>query len=217
MRLAGLVLRLTQNGRLLGRWSLSGAPLEMCLTDAESGEVVGVFSAALPERERSDELPVPTQVSGPERIPGDDLTMPLPETQVHAGGKEVSATIDVEAELWVRSRGQWQKRGVLKPGQKASFVGSKVRLKRNGVLVVEPGPTLSGGADLPTGGELEIHVGQEPLRFPPGTSVILTSPEGGGFYVKSRLGDTGFRTIVEHSTDWVSPTNTYVPPSSDWG
>ena len=183
--------------------------MEMRLKDADTGKVLGVFSAAVPTGVATDEVPIP-KVS--QRAPGDDLTMPMPE----ATG-EISTTIDVEAELWVRSGTQWQRRGALKPGQRAQFMGSKIRLKKNGVLVVEPGPSLSGGAELPSGGDREIHAGQEPLRFPPGTSVILTTPSGLGFYVKNRLGDTGFRPIVEHSSDWVSPTKTYVPPASDLG
>lgn len=210
--MAGLILELTQNGQKIGEWSLEAAPVEMRLKDAETGKLVAVFSAAsaefLPQQGESntDELPVPVS----HRPLGDDLTMPLPEATA-----EISASIDVEAELWVRMGSQWQRRGALKPGQKASFLGAKVRLKRNGVLVVEPGPSLSGGAELPNGGEREIHAGQEPMRFPPGTSVILTAPQGRGFYVKNRLGDTGFRAIVEHSSDGVFPTNTYVPPTSD--
>ena len=214
--MAGLILKLTQNGRLLGRWSLEGAPLEMSLTDAETGKVVANFTATAPGQE-ADELPLPTELTPLLRNPGDDLTMPLPESGEAAARVESSATIDVEADLWVRRGDRWQKRGSLRPGQKASFLGSKVRLKRNGVLVVEPGLELSGGAELPNGGELEIHSGQESLRFPPGTSVILTSPHGRGFYIKNRLGDTGFRPIVEHSSDVSSSTNTYIPPSSDWG
>jgi hypothetical protein len=209
-RLAGLIVELTQNGRKIGEWTLEAAPMEMRLKDAETGKVLGVFSASVPTGNATDEVPLPKALS--QRSPGDDLTMPLPEATA-----EISATIDVEAELWVRSGAQWQRRGALKPGQKAQFMGAKVRLKKNGVLVVEPGPSLSGGAELPNGGDREIHAGQEPLRFPPGTSVILTTAQGGGFYVKNRLGDTGFRPIVEHNSDGVSPTNTYIPPASDLG
>jgi hypothetical protein len=210
IELAGLIVELTQEGRKIGEWTLEAAPLEMRLKDAETGKVLGVFSASAPTDVPTDEVPLPKVLS--QRPFGDDLTMPLPE----ATG-EISTAIDVEAELWVRGGRQWQRRGALKPGQKAQFLGAKVRLKKNGVLVVEPGPSLSGGAELPSGGDREIHAGQAPLRFPPGTSVILTSSEGMGFYVKNRLGDTGFRTIVEHNSDWVSPTNTYVPPASDLG
>jgi hypothetical protein len=208
--LAGLIVELTQNGRKIGEWTLEAAPVEMRLKDAETGKVLGVFSASLPTDKATDEVPLPKALS--QRPSGDDLTMPLPEAT-----PAISATIDVEAELWMRTETQWQRRGALKPGQKAQFMGAKVRLKKNGVLVVEPGPSLSGGAELPSGESREIHASQEPLRFPPGTSVILTTPQGWGFYVKNRLGDTGFRPIVEHNSDWVSPTNTYIPPASDLG
>jgi hypothetical protein len=207
---AGLVLELTQNGRSLGRWTLGESPIEMFLTDAETGKVVGVFSAASPFNDASEKLFSADDVAV--RVPGDDLTMPLPEPT-----GEISATIDVEAELWVRSGAQWQRRGVLKPGQKASFHGAKIRLKKNGVLVVNPGPSLSGGAELPGGREQQIKECSEPFRFPPGTSVILTSSLGLGFYIKNRLGENGFRPIVEHNNDWVSPSKTYIPPSSDLG
>jgi hypothetical protein len=189
---------------------LGEAPIEMCLTDAETGKVVGIFSAASPFNNTSEKLFSADEVAV--RVPGDDLTMPLPEPT-----GEIDPTIDVEAELWVRSSAQWQRRGVLKPGQKASFHGAKVRLKNNGVLVVDPGPSLSGGAELPGGREQQIKECSESLRFPPGTSVILTSPQGLGFYIKNRLGENGFRPIVEHNTDWVSPSKTYTPPSSDLG
>ena len=208
--MAGLILELTQNGRSLGRWTLGDSPIEMRLTDPETGKVVGVFSAVSPRDSAPEELFSADEAAV--RFPGDDLTMPLPEPT-----GEISATIDVEAELWVRSSAQWQRRGVLKPGQKASFHGAKVRLKKNGVLVVDPGVSLSGGAELPGGREQQIKECSEPLRFPPGTSVVLTSPQGLGFYIKNRLGENGFRPIVERHADLISPPKTYIPPSSDLG
>ena len=157
-----------------------------------------------------DELPLVPSMTRPA---GDDLTMPLPESE---DWKEASMPVDVSAELWTRSGGRWQQRGRIQAGQKARYGDALVRLKKNGELVVMPGESLSGGADLPNGMDMEILAGRKAHRFPPGSSVILTSPQGKGFYVKSQLGETGFRPIVEHSSDWAVENANYVPPSSDW-
>ncbi len=102
-----LILRLEQRGQTLGEWTLSGGPLSMSLRDPSTGETVAVFRASLPggpapgepfdaptEASRVDEAPatqpglshydeigvVGLSADGePERIPGDDFTMPNPE------------------------------------------------------------------------------------------------------------------------------------------
>ena len=202
-------LRVTQNGRVVGEFSLEDGELALEVRDDSSGRVVLQLQATAPGS-ALDELPIVKPMTRPE---GDDLTMPLPETE---DWKEESMPVDVSAELWTRSGGRWQQRGRINAGQKARYGDALVRLKKNGELVVIPGEGLSGGADLPNGMDMEILAGRKAHRFPPGSSVILTSPQGKGFYVKSQLGETGFRPIVEHSSDWAVESASYVPPSSDW-
>ena len=78
-----LVLRVRRGGKLIGSWTLGDEPIEMALFDEETGAELGVFTArgaALAPRRAEpapglDELPI----LRPERIQGDDFTVPFPE------------------------------------------------------------------------------------------------------------------------------------------
>ncbi|NOY24745.1 MAG: hypothetical protein GXP62_02635 [Oligoflexia bacterium] len=74
--LTRLVLRIERDGRLLGSWSLSDAPLQMKLVDVATGRVTACFTASAdrPQAGGVDEVPVVLP-----RLGGDDFTMPLPE------------------------------------------------------------------------------------------------------------------------------------------
>lgn len=204
-----ITLQLLQNGQLLGEWALAPGELELRLRDPQTGQEIAVMTAkGVPGV--WDEL---NRESLYESEVEHELTMPLEEIDL----PDPTNVSDVEAELWTRSDRGWQKKGALRMGQKATYGQAVVRLKRTGELVVSPGPRLSGGAELPTGGDIDIPEGSPAHRFPPGTSVILTSPSGRGFFVKSCLGDLGFRPIVERTREADISLSTYVPPHSDWG
>jgi len=71
--MARLVLKIRRGNQVIGSWSLGDQPLEMVIEDAQTGQVLGRFTA-----EGSDETTLhPISAT---RSDGDDLTMPLPES-----------------------------------------------------------------------------------------------------------------------------------------
>jgi hypothetical protein len=88
------------------------------------------------------------------------------------------------AEVWVRRQSEWRSGGSLKPGQRAVSRGGWVRLRRDGRLVVRPGPSLSGSATLADGSAVEIDKDVPPVELPAGASVLLRAGEY-GLYVRS--------------------------------
>ena len=201
-----LTLHMLLNGETVAEWVLPAGKVELSLRDAHTGQEVAILRpqglvGRLDERELE---PVGEH-------PEPELTLPLEELCLASENSETH----VEAELWTRSSRGWQKRGILKVGQKATYGEAIVRLKRSGDLVVTPGPRLTGGAELPVGGDLHIPAGHQVHRFPPGTSMILTSPCGRGFFVKSQLGDVEHRPVVERTRQTQVTQSTYKPPPSD--
>ena len=213
--LAGLILQLSQDGQVIGRWELGGKPLKMTLEDPETGQVVGEFTAAGPDLDSFyDDVTSIRDDSDHE----EDLWSAEQQVEKTAGlvGDNASEFSSFEAEIWLRSStGQWQKSATLQVGQKACYRDARIRLKEDGSLVVEPGQCFSGGAELPEGGEQTIEPGQQATRFPFGTGVILTAASGHGFYVKTRRTETDSRPLVEHHSNWSGVHNSYEPPSSD--
>ena len=213
--LAGLILQLSQDGQVIGRWELGEKPLKMTLEDPETGQVVGEFTAAGPELDSFYD-----DVTSIHDVAEHEEDLWSPEQQIGTTSDPSPSTPEdlaiFEAEMWLRSTtGQWQKSAVLQVGQKACYRDARIRLKVDGSLVVEPGKCFSGGAELPEGGEQTIEPGQKASRFPFGTGVILTAPSGHGFYVKTRRIETDGRPLVEHHSRWSGPSNSYEPPSSD--
>jgi hypothetical protein len=88
------------------------------------------------------------------------------------------------AEVWVRRQSEWRSGGSLRPGQRAVARGGWVRLRRDGRLVVRPGPTLAGSATLLDGQSVEIARDVAPVELPAGASVLLRAGEY-GIYVRS--------------------------------
>ena len=196
-----LRLQLLQNGQVLGEWSVDPGETVVRVMDPETGRELGRISSSglgvgmlEPELEEEPELTLPIEES-----------VPAVPDRVHVAS----------AELWVRSSRGWQKRGMLRTGQKATYGSATIRLRQAGELVVHPGALLSGGAELPSGGDLQISQGDRSHSFPPGTSVILTDVRGFGVFVKSRLGDRGFREVVERTGQSIDDSREYEPPISD--
>jgi len=211
--LAGLILQLSQDGQVIGRWELNGKPLNMTLEDPETGQIVGEFVASAPELDSfyDDVTSIHAVTEHEEDLWSSEQEKESVRPELAADGCE-----GMEAEMWLRSTtGQWQKSATLRVGEKARYRDASVRLKRDGSLVVEPGRCFSGGAELPQGGEQTIVPGQAPTRFPFGTGVILTTPSGHGFYVKTRRNEAEDRPLVEHHSNWSGESNAYEPPSSD--
>ncbi|MEC7946153.1 MAG: hypothetical protein VX265_01215 [Myxococcota bacterium] len=94
------------------------------------------------------------------------------------------------AEVWVRRQSEWCSGGSLQPGQRAVSRGGWVRLRRDGLLVVRPGPALSGSATLADGSAVEIDKDMPPLELPAGASVLLRAGEH-GLYVRSEAWSGG--------------------------
>ena len=118
-------LRITQNGRDLGEFSLSDGGLSLEVRDDATGEVVLQLQAATPtSHQRWTSCRLFLSMTRPA---GDDLTMPLPESE---DWQEPSMPVDVSAELWTRSGGRWQQRGRIQAGQKARYGDALVRLKK---------------------------------------------------------------------------------------
>ena len=203
-----LTLHMLIDGEMVAEWTLPAENVELSLRDPQTGQELAVLRPqGLVNRHAECELEPIGEQSEPE------LTLPLEDEGLTPESSELS----VEAELWTRSPRGWQKRGSLKMGQKATYGEALVRLKRSGELVVTPGPWLSGGAELPAGGDLHIPAGKQSHRFPPGTSIILTSPRGRGFFVKSQLGDVEHRPVVERTREAQVTQSSYQPPLSDLG
>ena len=328
-----LVLRVRRGRQLLGTWKLDDAPLEMAIVEADSGRVLGRFTAAGGDAEPDtvdtqpapagarqgglDEVPV---VVPAHRMSGDDFTMPLPESgeateptadlvtdtaeteeadlaarfgrsrprpipnlasregaesevdtvgvlgdlptqeappelQDDAGildepdlldglddlgdaglldedtgirrapdlglrpspggddldlegleddlGADLASDLEADggrpttlggavspAEVWVRRQSEWRSGGSLRPGQRAVSRGGWVRLRRDGRLVVRPGPSLSGSATLADGSAVEIDRDIAPIELPAGASVLLRAGEY-GLYVRSEAWSGG--------------------------
>lgn len=195
-----LRLQLLQNGRLLGEWSVEPGETLLRVVDPETGRELGQIASSGLGHEPAHEA---------EEEP--ELTLPIEPPRSTAEGEAQVAY----AELWVRCGQGWQKRGTLRIGQKATYGQAVVRLRRGGELLVQPGRRLSGGAELPSGGDLQIEQGDGHHCFPPGTSVILTDETGHGLFVKSRLGDEGFRSVVEKIGKLYEDSSGYQPPVSD--
>lgn len=96
------------------------------------------------------------------------------------------------AEVWVRRQSEWRSGGSLKPGQRAVSRGGWVRLRRDGCLVVRPGPSLSGSATLADGSAVDIDRDVPPLELPAGASVLLRAGEY-GLYVRTEAWSGGGR------------------------
>ena len=94
------------------------------------------------------------------------------------------------AEVWVRRQSEWRSGGHLRPGQRAIARGGWVRLRRDGRLVVRPGPSLSGSATLVDGKALDIAKDVPPMELPAGASVLLRAGEY-GIYVRSEAYSAG--------------------------
>lgn len=88
------------------------------------------------------------------------------------------------AEVWVRRRSEWRSGGQLSPGQRAVARGGWVRFGEDGVLVVDPGPTLDGTATLLDGAVVELAPGSGPRRLSAGASVLLREGDY-GLYVRA--------------------------------
>jgi len=108
------------------------------------------------------------------RLPDDDFTMPLPEP----------LGVVRPSEVWKRWNQSWAAAGRLQPGEQVTAFGGRVRLSRDGSLLVKSGLKLSGTATLPSGESQEIPPGRRMYIFPPGASVMLRWEES-GIYVRS--------------------------------
>ena len=195
-----LRLQLLQNGKVLGEWTVDAGETVLRVVDPDTGIELGLLKASglgLSRGADAEEEP--------------ELTLPIEEPTQRMGNHSSVAF----AELWVRSARGWQKQGMLRVGQKATYGSATVRLRRGGELVVSPGPRLFGGAELPSGGSLQISAGDRPHSFSPGTSVYLSDVRGHGLFVKSRLGDRGFREVVERTGRTLDNSKRYEPPISD--
>jgi hypothetical protein len=197
-----LRLQLQHNGQVLGEWTVTAGETVVRVIDPDTGRELGQLA--------SRGLGLSTESKAEEEEP--ELTLPL---EAGTASRERHSSVAF-AELWVRSARGWQKQGALRVGQKATYGSAKVRLRQGGELVVSPGPRFFGGAELPSGGSLEISAGDRPLGLPPGTSVFLSDAQGYGFFVKSRLGDWGFREVVERTGQRFDNSGRYEPPVSDW-
>jgi hypothetical protein len=88
-------------------------------------------------------------------------------------GEEPSAPRIAPAEVWVRRQSEWRAGGKLAPGQRAVARGGWVRFGEDGVLTVDPGPSLSGSATFVDGQTIDLAAGAAPRRLAPGASVML--------------------------------------------
>lgn len=155
---------------------------------------------------------LPTQEASPDRLAGIELlsldsgTNPTPVARLPVAPSAPEDDLDLEgledeeeedlgrptsvgdavapAEVWVRRESEWRSGGSLKPGQRAVSRGGWVRLRRDGALVVRPGPSLSGTATMVDGSTVEIGRDEPPVELEPGASVLLRAGEY-GMYVRS--------------------------------
>ncbi len=173
---------LVDESTLIRRDALSrvhGDDLTMPLPERTEGSLTGALEEIPPpdgdrlHEETTSAALDAVSISG-HRVPGDDLTMPLPEQLEPVG----------EAEVWRRWKQAWTSVGRLAPGQKVTAFGGLVVLTSSGELKVRAGPTLSGSASLPDGGTREIPPGDTLHALPSGSSVMLRWEES-GLYVRS--------------------------------
>jgi hypothetical protein len=108
------------------------------------------------------------------RMLDDDFTMPLPEP----------LGVVRPAEVWKRWNQAWAAAGRLQPGDQVTAFGGRIRLSRDGTLLVKSGMKLSGTATLPSGESQDIPAGRRMYIFPPGASVMLRHEES-GIYIRS--------------------------------
>jgi hypothetical protein len=189
-----LKLVLSREGEVLGSWDLADGELAMSIEDANTGESVATFtaSAAIGERTEVDPIRViqPIALQGSldaDRHPGDDFTMPLPEGHIFDHERPPLHESKVKlgcVDVWSRQGGNWSKKGAIRPGQKVRFSEGCVRYKREGALLVEPGPKFSGSVELPNGGVLPIRR-LKPMKAPIGSVVLLTGPNGIAYCISS--------------------------------
>jgi hypothetical protein len=189
-----LKLVLTRDGEVLGSWDLSDGDLAMSLEDAHTGENVATFTASGAAVEQTEVDPVTaiqsTDLIGPldvDRHPGDDFTMPLPDGHLFDLERPPLHESKVQpgyVDVWSRQGGSWRKKGAIRPGQKVRFADGCVRFKREGSLLVEPGPSFTGCVELPGGGVLPVNR-LKPMRAPIGSVVLLTGPDGIAYCISS--------------------------------
>jgi hypothetical protein len=77
-----LVLQIQRGNTLLGSWSLGEEPLELRLVSEGDRRELASVTVRGPRPGQLDEV----RLSGPARIHGDDLTLPMPETTETTGG-----------------------------------------------------------------------------------------------------------------------------------
>jgi hypothetical protein len=121
------------------------------------------------------------------------------------------------AEVWFRRSGEWTPRGALNLGQHVQAFGGMVRCDDNGGLVVLAGPRLHGSATLPSGELRQLHSGQQSVRLPAGTSVIMWCGEQ-GIYVRSNTASESSGPVLDQGpVVYRRPprSRSWKPPASD--
>jgi hypothetical protein len=119
------------------------------------------------------------------------------------------------AEVWFRRQGEWTPRGALALGQHVQAFGGMVRCDDTGGLVVLAGPRLHGSATMPSGELRQIDAGQQAVRLPAGTSVILWHGEQ-GIYVRSNMArDAGADSSDPAAQERSQRSRSWSPPGSD--
>jgi hypothetical protein len=189
-----LKLVLTREGEVLGAWDLADGELSISLEDSNTGANVATFTASASHGDRTEVSPVtsvrsvdlvaPGEV---DRYPGDDFTMPLPDGYLFDHERpplDRSKARRGFVDVWSRQGGNWRKKGAIRAGQKVRFAGGCVRFKREGALLVEPGPSFTGSVELPSGGVLPVNR-LKPMRAPVGSVVLLTGPDGVAYCLSS--------------------------------
>jgi|GEM_PF-3936270 len=192
--MADLKLVLTRAGEVLGEWDLSDGDLAISLEDLKTGENVATFTASASTTERTEVGPTAAlqaldsvESKDLDRNPGDDFTMPLPEGYLFDHERpplHESRAQHGFVDVWSRQGGNWRKKGAIRAGQKVRFADGCVRFKREGLLLVEPGPRITGSVELPNGGILPVRQ-LKPMRAPIGSVVLLTGPGGVAYCIAS--------------------------------
>ena len=163
-------------------------PSDLPTQEADPESVAGFDLLAL------DSGTAPTPVAG---LPPDPVPPPSEDDLDLEGFEDIDDDEDPDldrpttfgdavapAEVWVRRESEWRSGGSLKPGQRAVSRGGWVRLRRDGALIVRPGPSLAGSATLLDGATVEIATDVPPVELPAGASVLLRSGEY-GLYIRS--------------------------------